>query len=158
MEQVGAAVVAGGVEAAFGLNLPCYRVAQGDVALGHLAAMDDEAGHGALSVLDVDAAVGAGDDAAVSDLSAALGVEAGIGQDDLHLLAPGGLSHGLAVAQDAKYAGLDGRPAVAVEGGVAGAQVLVGGDDLHAAGDLVAGAVALALGLHLGVEAVHVHG
>ena len=38
------------------------------------------------------------------------------------------------------------------------AQVLVGGHDLHAAGDLVAGAVALALGLHLGVEAVHVHG
>ena len=156
VQQVGAAVVAGRVEAAFGFDLRRYGVAQGDVALGHDAAMDDEAGDGALRVLDVDTAVGSGDDAAVSDLSASLGVEAGLGQDDLDLLAAGGLAHRLAVAQDTEDAGLDGRLVVAVEGGMAGAQVFVGGDDFHAAGDLVAGAVALALGFHLDVEAVHV--
>ena len=158
VEQVCAAVVARCVEAALGFHLAVDGVAQRDVALCDHAAMHDESGHGALGVLDVDAAVGSGDDAAVADLSAALGVETGLGQHDLDLLPPGGLAHRLAVAQDAEDAGLYGRPVVAVEGGVAGAQVLVGSHDFHAAGDLVSGAVALALGFHLGVEAVHVHG
>ena len=146
VEQVGSAVVAGCVKAAFGLNLGGYGVAQGNVPVGHDAAMDDEAGDGALGVLDPHAAVGAGDDAPIADLPAALGVEAGFGEDDLNLLAGGGVAHRLAIAQDAEDAGLDGRLIVAVKGSVAGAQVLVGGDDCHVAGDLVAGAVTLAFG------------
>ena len=42
VEQVGAAVVAGCVQAAFGLHLAGHGVAQRDVALGDHAAMDDE--------------------------------------------------------------------------------------------------------------------
>ena len=59
VEQVGAAVVAGGVQTTFRLNLGGYGVAQGNVAVGHRAPMDDEAGDGALRVLHLHAPVGA---------------------------------------------------------------------------------------------------
>ena len=58
VEQVGAAVVAGCVEAAFGLDLAGHGVAERDVSLGHRAAMYDQAGHGTLRVLDLHATVG----------------------------------------------------------------------------------------------------
>ena len=84
--------------------------------------------------------MGAGDDAGVANLSAALGVETGFGEDDFHLLPGSSVSHGLAIAQNAHDVGLNGSPVVAVERSMAGAEVFVGGDDFHAAGNLMAGA------------------
>ena len=158
VEQVGCAVVAGGVQAAFRGDLGGDGVAQHNIAGGDGAPVDDEAGDGALGVVDLHLPVGAGDDAAVAYLAAAFGVEAGGGEDDFDLLALGGVSGGGAVAEDADDAGFPGGLPVAVEGGVAGAEVFVGGDDCHIAGGGAAGAVAFSLGVHCGVEFIHIDG
>ena len=104
MEQVGAAVIARRVETALDFHLGGHGFAQGNVAVGNQSPMDDEAGHRALGVFDTHATVGSGYRALIAHLSAAFGVKAGLSQDDLDLLAPGGVSHRLPFAQDAEDA------------------------------------------------------
>ena len=97
---MGAAVVAGGVEAALGLDPRGYGVVASDITFGHDAAMDDEAGHRALGVLHLYATVGASDDAPVAYLSACLCVETSLCEDYFHFLACDGISYGFSVMLD----------------------------------------------------------
>ena len=58
VQQVRAAVIARCVQTPLRLNLGGYGIAQSDVALGYRAAMDNQAGHRALGVLNLHAPVG----------------------------------------------------------------------------------------------------
>ena len=74
VEQVGAAVVAGGVPAAGGVDLSRYRLPQGDIALLYNPPMHDEPGHGTVGIMHAYDPVGSGDGSPVAHLAATLGV------------------------------------------------------------------------------------
>src|SRR5690606_18666181 len=96
-----------------------------------------------------------------ADLAAALGVERGAVEDDLHLVALGGGRRGDAVDEDADDGGLALGVGVADEVGLTGAVGdLTVGAEVGVAGllGLGVGLGALPLLLHQAAEAVLVHG
>ena len=88
VQQVGGGMVAGGVFASDGIDVGVHGLAEADGATGDLAEVDDQAGHDLLGVGDGYPTAVARDVSGVADLATAFGVERGLEQDDLDVLAP----------------------------------------------------------------------
>ena len=111
----------------------------------HAQALD-----GPLDVEDLDDESVAGDEAGVSCLAAGLGVERGLREDQLDLVAGGGMRHRAAAAEDAADLGFAVKFRVAGEDGLAlGQQFLEGAE--------VSVRALLALGVGLGALALLQH-
>ena len=84
---MGAAMVPGRIQAARCFNGGRDLVAHRYLALLHRSALYYQSRHRALGILHHDDPVGTADGPPVAQLPAALGVEGGLADDDLHLLA-----------------------------------------------------------------------
>ncbi len=114
VEQVGGRVVGHGGGPGLGVHLEGGHVALADLSRENLATVEDEPGDGLLRVGHAELAVLGVDVPHVAHLAAALAVEGGAVEDELHLLSRKGLGDALSRLQDEEAAG-----ALRLRGGVA---------------------------------------
>ena len=157
VDHVGARVGAGDGQAALDVDAGVGPLPHGGRPLGQGAAVDGQAAHGGLHVVDLDeAAAGQADGAPVGELAAHLGVEGGAVQDDLDLGGGRGRRLRRAVDEQPGDDGVGGRLGVAQEGRAPAHAPLdvLEGADVGVTGLLGArvGAGALLLLVHEGAE------
>ena len=157
VEQVGAAVVAGGVQTAMEVHPGRHRLAQGHIAPFHHTPVDNQPGHRALGIFHPHQPIGAGYDTLVANLPAALGIEGRVFQDYLYRLALDGMAGGYVVHQQGGHQRFLLKLAITDELGMLHAQVFVSSVHLHTAGKALSGTGLLPLRLHLPFKTVHIH-
>ena len=162
VEEVRGRVVPRDVHAPLAVNARLDLVAGRDGAAADAALVHDEAVHGRLGVRNVHVAAQGQDDARIADLAAALGVEGGLAQHHLDVLAGLRAVDGVAVGREHREdVRLLREPVIADKVDAADAEVAIPEDlGLAAAAEpgLGGGAAALPLRLHLALEGVHVDG
>ena len=174
VQQVGAAVVAGGIQPVGPIHLGRHGLSQGNVPLPDYAPVYDQPGHRAIGVFHRHLAVGAGNRANVALLASAFGIERRFLQHYFHALAlhrmpcrrhqplcvfricrsvgPARLTH-----QNRRHHGVPDQALVTDEAGPFHSQVFVSGLYLHASAEYVGGPGQLARLLHCPVKPIHVH-
>ena len=161
LQEMGAGMVAHGVEAdAFGHFEADFLIGM-DNAFGHFHLHHDEGGHGLDGVGDFQLAFGGGDEAGVAHLAAASAVERRLEGDDKALVAHVQHVHGQGVfVEQGHDAGIGLEEVIAHEFGLHAffEQALEAAGKVLFTGTLPRGAGAFALGLHMFEEAFLVHG